>query len=145
MGTVMHFKVLGTFEVRIGEQDLTPSAPKLRTVLSLLLINYNRITRADSLVDELWGDSPPISAATTLQTYIYQLRRMMTAAGQPPKVRQERWGPPLSSFPVSVGCIDAAYSRKASSHVREFRFVLSRRDKNQLWRLLKRQDRWSSV
>ncbi|MFC4587960.1 AfsR/SARP family transcriptional regulator [Sphaerisporangium corydalis] len=83
MGTVMHFKVLGTFEVRIGEQDLTPSAPKLRTVLSLLLINYNRITRADSLIDELWGDSPPISAATTLQTYIYQLRRMMTAAGHP--------------------------------------------------------------
>ncbi|WP_308249857.1 AfsR/SARP family transcriptional regulator [Sphaerisporangium fuscum] len=83
MGSVMHFKVLGTFEVRIGEQDLTPSAPKLRTVLSLLLINYNRITRADSLIDELWGDSPPISAATTLQTYIYQLRRMMTAAGQP--------------------------------------------------------------
>ncbi|GII80969.1 SARP family transcriptional regulator [Sphaerisporangium rufum] len=83
MGTVMLFKVLGTFEVRIGEQDLTPSAPKLRTVLSLLLINYNRITRADALIDELWGDSPPISAATTLQTYIYQLRRMMTAAGHP--------------------------------------------------------------
>ncbi|WP_433254658.1 BTAD domain-containing putative transcriptional regulator [Streptosporangium sp. CA-135522] len=69
--------------MRIAGQDLTPSAPKLRTVLSLLLINYNRITRPDSLIDELWGDSPPISAATTLQTYVYQLRRLMTAAGQP--------------------------------------------------------------
>jgi DNA-binding SARP family transcriptional activator len=35
------------------------------------------------LIEELWGDSSPSSALATLQTYIYQLRKFLTAAVGP--------------------------------------------------------------
>ena len=74
----MFFRVLGAFEV-ISEdgQDLTPSAPKLRRVLALLILNHNKVVQTSSLVDELWGERPPHSSLTTLQTYVYQLRKIL--------------------------------------------------------------------
>jgi len=54
----------------------TPSAPKLRRVLALLSIHANNVVRTDQLIEELWEDRPPLSATTTLQTYVYQLRKL---------------------------------------------------------------------
>ena len=68
--------------VRAGKQ-ITPSAPKLRLVLSLLAVQANAVTRVDQLVEELWGESPPPSALTTVQTYIYQLRKLLRLDDQP--------------------------------------------------------------
>nr|WP_255366202.1 MULTISPECIES: AfsR/SARP family transcriptional regulator [Amycolatopsis] len=60
--------------VERGSSIVTPTAPKVRQVLALLALKANSIVRTDQLVEELWGERPPRSAATTLQTYIYQLR-----------------------------------------------------------------------
>lgn len=68
--------------VRAGRQ-ITPSAPKLRLVLSLLAVQANAVTRVDQLVEELWGESPPPSALTTVQTYIYQLRKLLKLDDEP--------------------------------------------------------------
>lgn len=73
----MRFGVLGALVLSTGERELTLSAPKLRSVLSLLLVNHNRVTQTISLIDELWDENPPISAVTTLQTYVYQLRKIL--------------------------------------------------------------------
>ncbi|MET9661994.1 AfsR/SARP family transcriptional regulator [Streptomyces sp. NPDC006510] len=73
----MYFKVLGALDVSESSKDLTPSAPKLRSTLSLLLLRQGDIVRKDSFVDELWGVNPPPNALTTLQTYVYQLRRTL--------------------------------------------------------------------
>lgn len=71
----MKFNVLGPLQVADGATMLTPTAPKLRTVLSLLIVNYRRVVPIDTLVEEIWLENPPVSAVTTLQTYVYQLRR----------------------------------------------------------------------
>lgn len=55
---------------------MTPSPPKVRQVLALLMVRANQIVHPDVLIEELWGHHPPKSAMTTLQTYIYHLRRM---------------------------------------------------------------------
>ncbi|MFD3616040.1 BTAD domain-containing putative transcriptional regulator [Streptomyces sp. NPDC058676] len=69
--------------VRRNGEDVTPSAPKLRQVLALLVLNANSLVSVDQLCEELWEDRPPLSALTTLQTYIYQLRRrLLLATGQ---------------------------------------------------------------
>ncbi|WP_336053857.1 AfsR/SARP family transcriptional regulator [Streptomyces sp. CA2R101] len=47
-----------------------------RRVLALLLLRANRLVTSDRLIEELWGDAPPNSARTTLQTYVYQLRKL---------------------------------------------------------------------
>jgi DNA-binding SARP family transcriptional activator len=76
----LQIDVLGTFRVRQSGAEATPSAPKLRQVLALLALNVNALVSVDQFSYELWGDSPPASATTTLQTYIYQLRRRFLLA-----------------------------------------------------------------
>jgi DNA-binding SARP family transcriptional activator/DNA-binding transcriptional ArsR family regulator len=77
---VMQAGVLGPLTLRRGGELVTPSAPKLRQVLSLLVLQANSVTRVDQLVEELWEESPPPSALTTVQTYIYQLRKLLGLA-----------------------------------------------------------------
>jgi DNA-binding SARP family transcriptional activator len=74
--------------IRAGRQ-ITPSAPKLRLVLSLLAVQANSVTRVDQLVEELWGESPPPSALTTVQTYIYQLRKLLKLDDQPTTLSED--------------------------------------------------------
>ncbi|MFC5183735.1 AfsR/SARP family transcriptional regulator [Actinomadura harenae] len=72
----MRFTVLGLFEMAEGETDWTPSAPKVRQVLAVLVLRAGQVVSIDTLIEELWSDDPPRSATTTTQTYIYQLRRV---------------------------------------------------------------------
>jgi SARP family transcriptional regulator, regulator of embCAB operon len=77
IGSSMRFRVLGTLEVVDGNRICTPTAPKLRSVLALLLLNPNHVVTTQSLIEELWEEQPPASAQTTIQTYIYQLRKVL--------------------------------------------------------------------
>ncbi|WP_182665233.1 AfsR/SARP family transcriptional regulator [Streptomyces calidiresistens] len=64
--------------------QVTPSAPKVRQVLALLALRANDTVPHHQLVEELWEERPPTSAATTLQTYIYQLRKLPGLGHQSP-------------------------------------------------------------
>src|SRR5690349_18980814 len=81
----MEFRLLGPLEVTEGDHSLTPTAPKVREVLALLLIRHNQVVRVDDLIEELWGERPPASALTTLQTYIYKLRKIFESCGKNPE------------------------------------------------------------
>jgi DNA-binding SARP family transcriptional activator len=72
---MIQFKILGPLEVTSGDVVRTPTPPKVRRVLALLLLRANQVVSVDALIEELWGEEPPRSAVTTAQTYIYQLRR----------------------------------------------------------------------
>lgn len=72
--------VLGTLDVRVGGRSVVPTAPKPRKVLGLLVLHANRVVSTSALMRELWGEKPPASAATTLQTYILLLRKLLAAA-----------------------------------------------------------------
>jgi DNA-binding SARP family transcriptional activator len=73
----VEISLLGPLEVLKNGAVITPSAPKLRRVLSILVIHANEVIRRERLVDELWDDDPPTSVTTTIQTYIYQLRKQL--------------------------------------------------------------------
>ncbi len=66
------------------ETVLTPTALKLRSVLALLVLQHNRVVSTNALTEEIWQDPPPRSVLTTLQTYIYQLRKLLTSGECPP-------------------------------------------------------------
>ncbi|AXK32550.1 hypothetical protein DVA86_07700 [Streptomyces armeniacus] len=74
---VVKFNVLGRLEVIGDAGDCVPSAPKQRQLLVLLLTNANRVTSTETITSELWSGSPPARLATTIQTYVYQLRRRL--------------------------------------------------------------------
>ncbi|NSL43111.1 AfsR/SARP family transcriptional regulator, partial [Streptomyces sp. 8P21H-1] len=77
----LHISVLGPLEARHGGRRLAPAPPKMRVVLALLAINPNRVVPADTFVEELWPHDPPVSAADTLYTYLYQLRKLIRRGG----------------------------------------------------------------
>ncbi|MGP4001755.1 BTAD domain-containing putative transcriptional regulator [Streptomyces sp. 8N706] len=54
---------------------LTPSAPRLRQVLALLVLRRREVVSTDVLVDELWGMRPPRHALRALHTCLYDVRR----------------------------------------------------------------------
>jgi len=78
--SVMDIDVLGPLGVRVGGVAVMPTAPKPRKVLALLALHVDRVVPVGLLVEELWGERPPRSARTTVQTYILQLRELIGAA-----------------------------------------------------------------
>jgi DNA-binding SARP family transcriptional activator len=81
---ILDYRVLGPFLVTADGVDLTPTAAKVRQVLALMLLRANRVVSVDAIFDELWGDTPPRSAVTTTQTYVYQIRKLLSRmAGAP--------------------------------------------------------------
>ncbi|WP_369395554.1 BTAD domain-containing putative transcriptional regulator (plasmid) [Streptomyces sp. CG1] len=73
----MQFRLLGNLEVTVGQDGSLLLAPKLRTILALLLISRGRTVPLSRFIDELWQDRPPATVNATMQTYIYQLRKAL--------------------------------------------------------------------
>ena len=73
----MDFRLLGPVEARVDGVPLAAIGPKQRALLALLLLNVNELVPHASLVDGLWGDHPPETAAKALQVYVSQLRRVL--------------------------------------------------------------------
>lgn len=78
---MLDFRVLGPLEIVAAGTNIAPTALKPRQVVSLLLLRRNSIVQTSELIDELWEDNPPNSAMTTLQTYIYKLRKLLARHG----------------------------------------------------------------
>jgi SARP family transcriptional regulator, regulator of embCAB operon len=76
----LNIGLLGPLSAELNGTPTTPSAPKQRQVLALLALNAGKIVTVPTLIEELWADHPPRSYATTLQTYVFQLRNALTAA-----------------------------------------------------------------
>jgi SARP family transcriptional regulator, regulator of embCAB operon len=74
---MLQLNVLGPLEVLDDGRACTPTPPKVRRVLALLLLRANQVVPMDALIEELWGENPPLSAVGTAQTYIYQLRKTL--------------------------------------------------------------------
>lgn len=84
----MTIELLGPLSVHLNRLPIMPGAAKPRQVLALLALNAGRVVTVSTLAEELWGDGPPPSAPTTLQTYILELRKRMATAmgpGRDPK------------------------------------------------------------
>ena len=80
----MEFRVLGPLEIRDDSGGVIPvRAPKERALLLSLLLHANEVVSSERLVDELWGEQRPESAAKVIQTYVSHLRRLL----QPDKAR----------------------------------------------------------
>lgn len=77
----MDFQVLGPLEILDKGHNVAPTAPKPRQVIALLIMRRNAVVQTTEFIDELWEDGPPVSALTTLQTYVYKLRKILVRHG----------------------------------------------------------------
>ena len=73
----MEFRVLGPLDVRDDDRPLAIGGRKQRQLLAILLVNANSVVPTDRLIDELWGERPPETAATALHVYVSKLRKAL--------------------------------------------------------------------
>jgi DNA-binding SARP family transcriptional activator len=75
----MDFRILGPLEVLDEGRVVALGGSKQRALLALLLLHANETLSTDRLIDELWGERPPATAAKTLQVHVSRLRKTLTA------------------------------------------------------------------
>jgi len=120
----MEIQILGPLEARENGRCIAPSAAKPRQILALLALHAGKVVPVPTLFEELWGENPPRSARTTLQTYVMQLRRLIASAldGSPRDAKDllhTRFGGYRLDLPSE--CVDAcAFERIAEAGVRAF-------------------------
>ncbi len=69
-------RLLGQLEVDDGER-VRIEAPKQRAVLEALAIFADSDVQPDTLIDAIWGDSPPPTAGKSLHSHVSRLRRVL--------------------------------------------------------------------
>src|SRR4051794_6946182 len=77
----MEFSVLGPLEARHDGRPIPLGSRKQRALLAMLLLRANEVVSSDALIDDLWGERPPPSAAHTLQVYVSRLRAALRDGG----------------------------------------------------------------
>ena len=73
------FRILGPLEAVAADEALRLGGPKQRALLALLLLRRNEVVPRERLIDAIWGDAPPDTAANSLQVYVHGLRRVLGA------------------------------------------------------------------
>ena len=77
----VEIRVLGRVDALVDGRSLPLRRNKPRAVLAMLALRANRTVAADELIDGLWGDRPPTSAAKNLRFYVSELRKALASDG----------------------------------------------------------------
>ncbi|MFF4256561.1 BTAD domain-containing putative transcriptional regulator [Streptomyces sp. NPDC001663] len=74
----MRYRILGVTQAEDDHGAAVPiPGPRLRTLLTALALRPGRPTPLDTLIDEVWSDTPPHDAPAALQALIARLRRTL--------------------------------------------------------------------
>src|SRR4051794_35441595 len=77
MGIVLRFRILGPLGVEQNGKALRLGGQQRQALLVVLLLHANEPVASDQLIDELWGDAPPGTAAKIIQNNVSQLRKLL--------------------------------------------------------------------
>lgn len=74
---VIEFRLLGPFEVLIDGARAELGGTRPKALLAILLLNRGKAVSGERIADELWGETPPATAAKTVQVYVSRLRKAL--------------------------------------------------------------------
>src|ERR1700755_2813371 len=77
----MQIRVLGHLEATVDDRPVALGGIKQRAVLAMLGLEANRPVTADRLIEGMWGEQPPASAAEVVQHNVRRLRRALPDGG----------------------------------------------------------------
>src|SRR5215207_5293139 len=66
----MQIRLLGTIDVDLDDRPLKLAGPEQRAMLSMLALSANSTVSVERLVEGLWGEEPPPTAANMVQQYV---------------------------------------------------------------------------
>jgi DNA-binding SARP family transcriptional activator len=73
----VYFRILGPLDVVEEGRPLPLGGPRQRALLAILLLRANQVVSSDRLIDELWGERAPPTAAKAIQVYVSKLRKQL--------------------------------------------------------------------
>ena len=77
----MQIRLLGHLEASVDDRPVALGGSKQRAVLAMLGLEANRLVSSDRLIEGLWGEEPPPSAAKMVQNYVWRLRKVLADGG----------------------------------------------------------------
>lgn len=114
----MEFRILGCVQICDARTDLriVPVGAKQRALLGALVVKAGQIVPTGRLVDELWGENPPVNAVNALQAHVARLRRLLPAPG--PAERQHEWLVTRpTGYELRPGDLDADVDARRFTHL----------------------------
>jgi YVTN family beta-propeller protein len=76
----VEFRVLGDLEAIADGHALALGSHQQRAVLAVLVVSAGEVVSSDRLIEAVWGERPPATAAKTVQVYISRLRKTLNGA-----------------------------------------------------------------
>lgn len=102
----MEILTLGPVEVIGADGPVDVGGPKPRLVLALLALNQGEFVLRSELIDALWPDAPPPTAARTVDAYVSRIRQRLAANGAGENIVIDRAGAAYR-LTAAAGVIDA--------------------------------------
>ncbi|WP_049563703.1 AfsR/SARP family transcriptional regulator [Nonomuraea sp. SBT364] len=103
----MIFRILGPVTIETGDGVRPAGAVKQRTMLVALVADAGRLVTMETLIDRVWGESPPSSVRSSLYAYVTRLRAQLAGIENVSLVRN----PGGYTLLVPPGQIDAGHAR----------------------------------
>src|SRR3954453_14758500 len=75
--TIMRYRILGPLEASDGTRVIPLAQGRQRLLLAVLLVHANEAISSDRLIDALWGEAPPPTAARSLHNLVSSLRKSL--------------------------------------------------------------------
>ncbi len=76
----MEISLLGPVEVTVDGHEVAIGKGKPRALLAVLALHEGSTVSSDRLVEALWGEDPPPTAAKMVQLYVSQVRKALAAS-----------------------------------------------------------------
>ena len=73
----MEFRILGPLEIVGDDGPISVHRGKEQALLAFMLLHPNELLPSERLIDELWDERPPATAAKILQNAVSQLRKAL--------------------------------------------------------------------
>ena len=73
----VEFRILGPLDALVDGRPVGLGGRHQRALLALLVVQANEVVQADRLIDGIWDEAPPETAANVLQGHVSQLRKLL--------------------------------------------------------------------
>ncbi|MGA4843583.1 AfsR/SARP family transcriptional regulator [Streptomyces sp. G45] len=115
----MRFTVLGPVRAWHGRTEVTPSPPKQRALLALLLVRAGSPVGLSDVIDVLWPQGPPRSAPNVVRHHVSSLRRLLSAEGNGGGTIPLTRGSGGYRLDVDADCLDLLVFRQLAERARQ--------------------------
>jgi DNA-binding SARP family transcriptional activator/tetratricopeptide (TPR) repeat protein len=79
-GAHVEIRLFGEVELRAADRLLDVGTPRQQAVLAALVVDAGRPVAAETLIDRIWNDGPPVEARNVLYSHVSRIRRLLGQA-----------------------------------------------------------------